>query len=42
MGKESICNAGGATDMGSVPGLGRSLGGGLHYSCLKNPLNRGV
>jgi len=34
-GKESICNAG---DLGSIPGLGRSPGGGhgypLHYSCL--------
>ena len=37
-GKESTCNAG---DLGSVPGLGRSLGGGhgkpLQYSCLENP-----
>ena len=37
-GKESACNAG---DLGSVPGLGRSLGGGngypLQYSCLENP-----
>ena len=36
--KESACNAG---DLGSIPGLGRSPGGGhgnsLQYSCLKNP-----
>ena len=37
-GKESACNAG---DQGSIPGLGRSPGGGhsnpLQYSCLENP-----
>ena len=37
-GKESISYAG---DLGSVPGLGRSPGGGhgnpLQYSCLDNP-----
>ena len=37
-GKESACNA---RDLGSVPGLGRSPGGGngylLQYSCLENP-----
>ena len=37
-GKESTCSVG---DMGSIPGLGRSPGGGhghpLHYSCLENP-----
>ena len=37
-GKESACNAG---DLGSIPGLGRSLGGGhgnpLQYSYLENP-----
>jgi len=36
--KESTCNVG---DLGSVPGLGRSPGGGhgnpLQYSCLENP-----
>ena len=36
-GKESACNAG---DLGSIPGLGRSPGGGhgnpLHCSCLEN------
>ena len=38
VGKESACNAG---DLGSIPGLGRSPGGGhgdpLQYSCLENP-----
>ena len=42
-GKESAYNAG---DPGSVPGLGRSPGEGngylLQYSCLENPMNRGV
>ena len=37
-GKESACNAG---DLGSIPELGRSPGGGhgnpLQYSCLENP-----
>ena len=37
-GKESACDEG---DLGSVPGLGRSPGGGhgnpLQYSCLENP-----
>ena len=37
-GKEAAYNAG---DLGSVPGLGRSPGGGrgnrLQYSCLENP-----
>ena len=36
--KESACNAG---DLGSIPGLGRSPGGGhgnlLQFSCLENP-----
>ena len=36
--KESICDAG---DLGSIPGWGRSPGGGhgnpLQYSCLENP-----
>ena len=38
VGKESACNAG---DLGSIPGLGRSPGGGhgnpLQYSGLENP-----
>ena len=37
-GKESACSVG---DLGSIPGLGRSLGGQygnpLQYSCLENP-----
>ena len=37
-GKESTCNVG---DLASIPGLGRSPGGGhgnpLRYSCLENP-----
>ena len=37
-GKESTCNVG---DLGSIPRLGRSPGGGhgnpLQYSCLENP-----
>ena len=36
-GKDSTCNEG---DLASIPGLGRSLGGGhgnpLQYSCLEN------
>ena len=35
-----------AEDMGSVPGSGRSRGGGngnpLQYSCLENPMDRGA
>ena len=46
MGKESACNAGDAGDMGLIPGLGRSPGGGhgnpLQYSCLGNPMDRGA
>ena len=42
-GKESACNVG---DLGSIPGLGRSPGGGygnpLQYSCLENPRDRGA
>ena len=43
VGKESTCNAG---DPGSIPGLGRSPGGGkghqLQCSCLENPMDRGA
>ena len=39
-------NAGDLRDMGSIPGLGRSPGGGhgnpLQYSCLENPMDRGA
>ena len=42
-GKESACNAGGAS---SIPGLGRSPGVGngypLQYSCLEHPIDRGA
>ena len=42
-GKESAYNVG---DLGSIPGSGRSPGGGhgnlLQYSCLENPMDRGV
>ena len=40
-GNEPVCSAGDTRDMGSVPGSGRSPGGGhgnpLQYSCLENP-----
>jgi len=40
-GIKSACNAG---DLGLIPGLGRSPGGGhgnpLQYSCLENPMDR--
>ena len=39
-------NTGDAGDLGSIPGSGRSPGGGngtpLQYSCWENPMNRGV
>ena len=39
-------NAGDVRDRGSIPGLGRSPGGGhgspLQYSCLENPTDRGA
>ena len=41
--KDFACNVG---DMGSIPGLGRSPGGGhgnpLQYSCLEIPMDRGA
>ena len=44
--KESICNAGVAGDVDSIPGLGRYPAGGhgnpLQYSCLENPMDRGA
>ena len=43
LGKESACNEG---DLGSIPGLGGSPGGGhgypLQYPCVENPLDRGA
>ena len=45
-GKESACDAEAAGDVGSIPRLGRSPGGGngkpLQYSCLENPMDRGT
>ena len=42
-GKESACNAG---DVGLISGSGKSSGEGngnlLQYSCLENPMDRGV
>ena len=41
--KEFTCNAG---DLGLIPGMGRSPGGGngnsLQYACLENPMDRGA
>ena len=43
--KNLPANAGDIRDIGSVPGLGKSPGGGygnpLQYSCLENPMDRG-
>ena len=45
-GKESTFSAGDAEDIDSIPGSGRSSGGGngnpLQYSCLKNHMDRGA
>ena len=44
--KKLPANAGGDKDMGSIPGSGRSPGGGHgnppQYSCLENPMDRGT
>ena len=44
--KNLPASAGDVRDMGSIPGLGRSPGGGwgnlLHYSCLENSMDRGA
>ena len=44
--KNMPADAGDIRDMGSVPGSGRSLGGGhgnpLQYSRLENPVDRGA
>ena len=41
--KDLLANAG---DLGSIPGLGRSTGGGhgnpLQNSCLESPMDRGA
>ena len=45
-GKESAASAGDIRNLGSIPELGRSLGGGhghsLQYSCMENPMDRGA
>ena len=44
--KNPPVNAGNIRDVGSIPGSGRSPGGGhgnpLQYSCLENPMDRGT
>ena len=44
--KNLAANAGDKGNLGSIPGLGRSPGGGtgtpLQYSCLKNLMDRGA
>ena len=44
--KNPPANAGDAIDVGSIPGSGRSpeegSGNPLQYSCLENPMDRGV
>ena len=45
-GRESACDAENAGDAGSIPGSGRSPGGGygnpIQYCCLENPMDRGA
>ena len=44
--KNPPASAGDIRDAGSIPGLGRSPGGGLgnppEHSCLENPMDRGA
>ena len=44
--ENSPASAGDLRDLGSIPGLGRSPGEGngntLQYSCLENPMDRGI
>ena len=44
--KNPPVSAGDTRDVGSIPGSGRSPGGGhgnpLHFSCLKTPMDRGA
>ena len=44
--KNPPANAGDIREVGSIPGLGRSPGGGLgnplQYSCLENPMDIGA
>ena len=45
-GRESACNAGHLRDVGLIPGLGRSSGGGhdkpFQYICLENATDRSL
>ena len=45
-GEEPACNARNLGDVGSIPGWGRSPGGGhsnpLWYPCLENTIDRGA
>ena len=44
--KNPLVNSGDIRDVGSIPGSGKSSGGGhgnpLQYSCLENPMDRGA
>ena len=44
--KEPACQCRRLRDSGSIPGLGKSPGGGngnpLQYSCLEKPMDRGA
>ena len=44
--RESTCHARALVDMGLIPGSGRFPGEGkgnpIQYSCLENPMDRGV
>ena len=44
--KNPLANAGDIRDMGSIPGSGKTPGGGhgnpLQYSSLENPMDRGT
>ena len=44
--KSLLANAGNIRDTGSIPGSGRSPGGGhgnpVQYPCLENPMDRGA
>ena len=44
--KNPFANAGDIRDMGSIPGSGKTPGGGhgnpLQYSCLENSMDRGT
>ena len=46
MGKEPACNSGDTGDIGLIPGLGRSPGGGpgnpFQCSCPENPVDGGA